>query len=277
MKSHPNEKTNSEWTPDERTAAIRALNMNWPNLIPSSSEYAHKLNALAEFARRFGRDEFELYYNLREPRNRLEQLSVDLYRGKVTIEDYGNELRKDAERPIDLPMLTAFHDGLCQKLGWYSQVLKDSILLPSEMHTDLWQRREKDIENSISEMNGKLPLWSDHFETVLEFLEEQRIVSGKGLMTLGEFEGTSAHWLALLVFRRTTEYWQSAKHISERSASDPRYTYVARAIDLFSQEYRKHLPLPQNLQERLREEFVQARLALRAAIASPESPLHNPC
>jgi hypothetical protein len=51
---------------------------------------------------------------------------------------------------------------------------------------------------------------------------------------LGEYEGTSAHWLAQLLFSRMSDAWRSCRDVSERSHRDPRYTYAAKAIELLT-------------------------------------------
>ena len=70
------------------------------------------------------------------------------------------------------------------------------------------------------------------------------------------------------MFSRITEAWRSCKEISHRSHRDPRYLYAARAIDLFAQQWLPKFPSPQSISERLREEFILARAALKR-IAQP--------
>ncbi len=190
--------------------------------------------------------------------------------GQITETELRARLKADAERPIDLEMLTSFCNAYEENLAHYSGVLQNAVLKPSDTGTSVWRVNEKEIDDHIAVLRGKLPLWSENLETVFDFLEELRITSGAGLVKLGEFEGTSAHWLAQLLFTRMTEAWRSCREVSERSHRDPRYLYAARAIDLFYEQWLPSFPTPQSISERLREEFILARAALkRTDMATP--------
>lgn len=255
---------------DDRDAARRALARNWPNLEQTCPKYAALLEALAEFRRLFGAESFELRYNLRPPKDRTEEWTQQFMHEEITETELRARLKADAERAIDLEMLTTFCDAHQDNLAHYSGVLQKAVLKPREAGTSACRAKEKAIDEHIAVLRGKLPLWRDNLETVFEFLEELRITSGAGLVKLGEFEGTSAHWLAQLIFTRMTEAWRSCTEVSKRSHGDPRYLYAARAIDLFHQQWLPSFPTPQSISERLREEFVLARSALkRTAVAAP--------
>lgn len=245
-----------------REAARRALAANWSNLNEGDPKYGALLEGLAKFHRLFGSDRFELRYNLRPPKGRVEEWTKQFIQEQITEEEYRAKCKADAERPIDLPMLTAFCDAYQGQLEHYSGVLQESVLKPSEEGTSAWQAHEKAIDGHIAALSGKFGLWRENLETVFEFLEELRVTSGHGLVRLGEFEGTSAHWLAQLVCSRMIEAWRSCRDVSDRSHRDRRYLYAARAIDLF-QQWRDSFPSPQSIGERLREEYVLARVAIR--------------
>jgi len=99
--------------------------------------------------------------------------------------------------------------------------------------------------------------------TVFAFFDELQVTSGNGLINVGEFEATSAHWLALLVFTSTSDAWHSCRKISDRSHQNDRYEYAARAIDLLSEVWLPKLPSPQRIYERLRVEFILAKAKLK--------------
>ena len=256
----------------DRDAARRALARNWPNLDQASPKYGAMLKALAELHRRMGVDVFEVSYNLRPPKDRTEEWGRQFMQGEIRLAEFGMRLKAEAERPIDLEMLTTFCKAYEENLSHYSGVLQKAVLRPEQVGTSAWRENEKAIDEHVAILCGKLPLYRQNLETVFEFLEEQRILSGAGLVKLGGFEGTSAHWLAHLLFTRIKEAWQSCKEVSERSHRDPRYLYAAKAIDLF-QQWLPKFPMPQSISERLREEFILARTTLnRTAKAVKVNP-----
>lgn len=250
----------------DREAATRALTHNWPNLERTSPKYIALHKALAEFHNFSGQESFELRYNLRPPRDRIDKLKQQLMRGQLTDEEFRARLKADAERPIDLEMLTEFCKAFENNVSHYSAVLQKSVIALQHHDSAAWQANETAIDDHIAVLNGKLPLWRENLETVFEFLEELRIGSGDGLLKIGKFEATSAHWLAQLLFKRMTEGWRSCKQVSERSIRDPRYLYSMTAIELFARQWLQTFPAPQSISERLREEFIRARLALKRAV-----------
>jgi|GEM_PF-6713712 hypothetical protein len=247
----------------DREAARKALARNWPNLEPSSSQYAKLCEGLAEFHHRFGAESFELRYNLRPPKDRTELWVQQEMSGQITEEELRSRLKADAERPIDLEMLNAFYAAYQERLKHYSGVLQKAVIRPSEAGTLVVQENEEAIEEHISAMVSPLQLWRENLQTVFEYLEELRITSGAGLVKLMDYEATSAHWLAQLIFSRMSDAWQSCREISDRSHTDPRYSYAAEAIELFNQCWLSKFPAPQIISERLREEFVLARVAIK--------------
>lgn len=247
----------------DREAARKALARNWPNLDASSSQYAALCEGLAEFHHRFGAESFELRYNLRPPRDRTELWIQQEMRGQITEAELQSRLKADAERPIDLEMLTGFFNAYQERLKHYSGVLQKAVIKPSEAGTSIVQENENAIENHISALGSPMQLWRENLQTVFQFLEELRITSGRGLVKLLDYEATSAHWLAQLLFSQMSSAWQSCREISDRSRADPRYSYAADAIELFSQCWLAKFPSPQTVSERLREEYVLARAAIK--------------
>lgn len=183
--------------------------------------------------------------------------------GQITDEEFLKLAKTDAGRSIDLEMLKTFHNAYQERLSQYRMILQHAVLTP-EQANDPGHRREAEeaIDTHVELLKAKFPLWRENLETVFDFLEETRVSSGSGLLKLGEFEGTSAHWLAQLIFTRVQEAWQSCKEVAGRSQTDPRYSYSTDAIQLF-QRWLPKLPLPQQINERLREELVLGRIALK--------------
>ena len=253
-------------------AARRALARNWPDLESTNpTKYEAMLEGFAHMYEFFGPEKFELHYNLRPPKNRTELWTRQCMQGQITQAEFAALLKQDAERPIDLEMLTSFHEAYQANLEHYSSILGIAVVAPSEMNTSAYRKKEEAIDEHVAVLKGKLPLWRENMETVFDFLEELRVTSGTGLIVLEEFEATSAHWLAQLVLSRMVEAWRSCREVSARSHRDPRYLYAANAVDLFNDVWRSRFPNPQGINERLREEFVLAKVALKQQLS--ESPI----
>lgn len=246
----------------DRDAARRAIERNWPDLALTDERYTRFLEGLAKFHRRFGTESFELRYNLRPPKNREEEWAQDVANGRLTHAEYCARLKADAERPIDLEMLTDFSDACLDDLKHYGEMLRLSVIRPSERSSSESRKRERAIDVHVSALREKLPLWKENIATVLEFLEELRARTGAGLAEAGDLQGTSAHWLAMLAYSRLCQGWRACKDVARRSRRDPRYIRRAEAIDLFG-VHRDGLPRPQSLHEQMRYEFVLARAELR--------------
>lgn len=262
-------------TDSDREAARRALARNWPDMEPTDARYASFVEILADFHRAFGTDSFELRYKLRPPKDRVEQWTQQHMHGEISDDELRDRLKADAERPVDLEMLTTYCETYQERLKHYSGILQAAVLRPSEESEFAWRERSEEIETHVTALDAKYPLWSDNLLTVAEFLEECRVASGAGLVVIGEFHATSAHWLVQVVFRRTIDGWRSCVDISERSYTDPRYLYSITAADLFHRKWLQQLPPPQVLSEHLRHEFILARSALRdwsTAVTNAKTP-----
>ena len=249
-------------TETNRSAARRALAHNRPDLESSSPKYKSLLEILAYLHLKCGEDSFELRYNLRPPKDRLDKWRQELLQGVITEDELRARLKADAERPIDLEMLTTFCKCYQEQVAHFSEVLQKVVI---KEHQSAASRLviEREIDEHVEALSGKLPLWRENLETVFEYLEERQIISGGGLVTLGGFEGTSTHWLAQLIFTRIREAWNSCKEVAERSRRDARYLYAASASDLFNKVWLSKFPTPQSISERLRQEFVLARAELK--------------
>lgn len=252
----------------DQDAARRAIAGNWPTLDPASAEYARLCDGLAKFHSCFGAESFELRYNLRPPKVRVEVWLKQEMLGQITEEELRSKLKADAERPIDLEMLAAFHDAIQGRLEHYSGVLQKSVIRPSEAGSSVVEINKNAIDDHISAMASPMSLWKENLRTVLEFLQEFRITAGHGLAKIGSLEATSVHWLAELYFKRMADAWQSCREISERSHHYQRYMYAADAIELFHGSWFSQFPSPQSLSEHLREEFILARAEIRRTSAN---------
>lgn len=253
-------------TDDDLIAAHQAIERNWPDLTESDSKYESLLIGLATFNSIFGRDKFELRYNLRIPRDNVEEWTKQCFQGQISREELSALLKQDAEREIDIAMLNAFHSAYEQQMYHYGSVLQNAVIIPSQKTPYGLRQQELEIDKHVAALSGKLPLWKEHLETVMNYLEELRITSGAGLIRIGEFEATSAHWLAQLVICRIQAGWESCKNIAQRTWTDPRYHSVTTAVELFYEQWFSKFPSPQGLSEHLREEFVLARVALKRQI-----------
>lgn len=242
--------------------------MRCPDLLPGSPKYDALLEGLTGMCDRFGPEKFALYYGLRPPANRAEELARDHIQGSLSEAELRDRLKQDAERPIDLEMLTAFHEAFATNLEHYSAILQASVLSPGEDSAELRAERTRAIDSHVKQLGAKLPLWVEHLETVFDYLDEVRLSSHQGLVQLGEFEATSAHWLAELLFKRIREAWRSCTEIEYRSHHDERYLYAADAIDLFREQWHSGFPAPQSLSERLRHEFKLAQRAIHSPMTS---------
>ena len=249
-----------------------ALARNWPDFADDSPKYRFFLETLADFHREFGTESFELRYNLRVPKDQVEMWTKQHMHGDLSDEEFASRLKADAERPIDLEMLTNVCDGYHENLAHYSAILQEAIARPSVQYdARAYAEQERSIDGHVAVLTGKLPVWKEHLETVFEFLDEIRLESGQGLVTLGDFEATSAHWLAKLVFTRTAQGWKSCKEVAYRSQTDPRYLYPARTAELFQGHWSAQLPRPQGLSERMRQEFNLAHLAVKRRSSRDQS------
>lgn len=264
----------------ESTIEKLALKRNWPTLQPDTLEYEIKLRALENFLVKFGRNKFELYYNLRSPINRVEEWSRDFMQGKISHDELKTRLRHDAERPIDLEMLKIFHETLNSKLEHYSRILQAmSRVVNNQQNIDSWEdgQIEDELDLHVEAIEKKFPLWKENLQTCIDFLDELRVQERLGSVQIDEFRATSAHWLAELVLERVVEAWKSSRKIAKRSQTDPAYLYSTTASTLFFDTWFLQFPSPQHILESLREEYTHARLALKNANYSqtPTGPIHQ--
>ena len=108
----------------DRQVGCRAISLHWPNLAPGTPEYEDLLTKLASFHQIIGTEQFELRYYLRPPKNREEKWTLQFMNGEITEADLGARYKADAERPIDLEMLTEFHNAYSANVENYAGVLQ---------------------------------------------------------------------------------------------------------------------------------------------------------
>jgi hypothetical protein len=262
-----------QWSEADYEEADRAMPRHWPSLKPTEPKYGMIRDFLAWYHHEFGKDSFELRYSLRPPKNRTEELTRQYMAEQISEEELGARLKADAERPIDLEMLTEFHRAYEAKLEIYSRILQALATQVGEAIPRDERKRDREIDTLVAELDGQMPLWIENLETVSDFLGEVRAEKGLGLITIGEFEGNAAHWLAQLVFRRTIEAWKSCIAIAHRSQTNGHYLYRASACSLFRKTHAPLLPVPQGLSERMTLDFNLGRAALKEIGRTRRSPL----
>jgi len=245
--------------------AQRALVKNWPEADLNLPITHERIKALAAMCEHSGKEKFELYYNLRKPKERLEEWNRDFFQQRLSAEEYKTCLKNDVDRPVDLDMVTTFHEAIQEKIEHYSVTLQTiSQIVSDQRNPDIWVKLEPIVDEHVSAISANYPQWKEHLEKVMEFLEEIRVRDGIGLARAGEFQATSAHWLAMLVFERIEKGWNSCKEIAHRSRTDPNYLYATTASQLFNENHFSLLPKPQDLLEITREEFLRVRIALKS-------------
>src|SRR5690606_5954286 len=94
-----------------KALALKALALRCPDQQPGTPKYAALLEGLTGMCERFGPQKFALFYGLRPPANSAEEWMRDHLQGRITEAELRDRLKRDAERPIDLEMLTAFHEA----------------------------------------------------------------------------------------------------------------------------------------------------------------------
>ena len=208
-------------------------------------------------------EQFQLHYNLRPATTSLESLSRDYYHGRLSTSEFKELSKSDANRPLDLEMLESVHnsiEGSLAELGSVLQIVNRVTLTP-HLVDDL-DAKERQIDAHMEKIRKPYPIWTEHLTLVFQCFEDSAAKADRGLVRIGEYEGTTAHWIACRVLKEVVLGWNSCKEVAERSKTDPRYLYSASAIELFDSSWVPRLPLPQALFERMRIEFTQTRLAL---------------
>ncbi len=140
----------------DREAAHRALARNSPHLDSNGAKYAMLLETLAEFHRQFGSESFELRFNLRVPRDRVEEWNRQYMHGEISQDELRDHLKADAERPIDLEMLTILSDAIRDRLLHFSGVIQEVIPRPREAGTSAWRKQERRIDQHV-DAQGQIP------------------------------------------------------------------------------------------------------------------------
>jgi hypothetical protein len=145
----------NELNETDRDAARRALARNWPELKAGTAQYAAMFEALTEFHRLTGTEKFDLRYNLRPPKDRTEEWTQQFMHGRLTEDQLHASLKADAERPLDIEMLTAFHNAYQDNLAHFSGVLQHCVPKPSEERSSAWKEHERAIDGHISVLRGR--------------------------------------------------------------------------------------------------------------------------
>jgi hypothetical protein len=251
-------------TADDFQAAEKVIPRLKSPPAPDSPEYQALRGKLADHRATIGGDRFDLYYELRPPRNAFEKGELDFANGRITEEQWREMVKADAERPIDAEMLNAFCDAYEQRLIAYSRVLQTITASATDQHQPAsWQQRETEVDRDVEEMEAKLPLWKEQVGTVFTFLAEVRADRAGEPVRCGQYTAESAYMLARRVTHQTVELWRSCRKIAGRSRTDPQYLYATTASALFYKTHLPSLPKPNDLQSLMVLERASALKALK--------------
>ncbi len=142
---------------------------------------------LAELHAHFGSHKFRLYYGLREPANRVEELVRRHHRQELSDEQLREQLGEHASRPIDNEMLDQFFEDVEPCLAEYSRGIQ-SIAETTKPSCRSQRRFERKATQHFHNANRPLSVLSSEFETVMQFLDEVRLEFSLGLAIAGEYK-----------------------------------------------------------------------------------------
>jgi len=270
--AHIDTESEREPSADDFGAAEKVLARLMPSLEPGTLEYRDKRQALGMLRARCGKDMFELRYGLRSPKNSVEQAEADFVQERITQEQLAMVLKADAERPLDIEMLDAFHEAFEKRLMAYSRMLQAVIAIVTDQREhEAWRRREAEVDSHVEEMQKKLPLWKEQVGTIIAFLAEIQAERKGEPVRCGDRLAESAHMLACQVMNDAVAFWRSSKEIAHRSRTDPNYLYATSASKLFYESHLPGLPPIKDIRALMVLEYVRARKALQEQGQSTKS------
>ncbi|MBN2446039.1 MAG: hypothetical protein JXO22_04905 [Phycisphaerae bacterium] len=265
MDDHVGQHDSPEPTQDDLSAAESVIARMDEPPAPDSPKYAALRHGIASMRTTMGPDRFALAYGLREPRDRMEELERALFQQGITPDEYAEEVKAHAERPIDADMLAAFCDGYEARVTAYADLLQTVVTIATDQRdAESWRRLEPQVDAAAARMDAKLKLFSDELGTILRFLTELRAAAGEPVRC-GSYTGDSAHWIAALVLSHASQAWKGCKETAHRSRTDPAYLYATTASSLFFQTWIEpgKLPAPNDLAALMRLERAAAESELR--------------
>jgi len=270
--AHIDTESEREPSADDFGAAEKVLARLMPSLERGAPKYEEQRQALATHRAEVGKNTFDLRYGLRSPDNPAEQAEADFLQGRVNAEQLREVLKADAERPLDIEMLDAFHEAFEKRLMAYSRMLQAVIaIVTDQREPDAWRRREAEVDSHVEEMQKKLPLWKEQVGTIFAFMAElQAERKGEPVRCLDRL-AESAHMLASRIMDHAIEAWRASKEIAHRSRTDPSYLYATSASNLFYESHLPGLPRAQDLQALMVLEYARARKALQEQGQSTKS------
>lgn len=227
------------------------------------------LDFLAERHARLGRSAFRLVHGLREPRDRVEELQVQLWRDEISKEEYRAQMAAEAARPVDAEMLRRFFEDMEKTIEHYGAMRRTIVEIAyDQLDPDVWIRRESEVDRHAAAMCGRLDILPEHIDKVLSFLEEARVIRERGHVEAPTTRAATAAMLVFQVVDQVSDFWKSCRRIAERSRTDPRYMYATTASKLFLKPCDR-FPLPNELQALMQEEHALARVVLRELAPAP--------
>lgn len=228
---------------------------------------------LVKYRRRWGSDKFDVRCGLREPHTLAEQCDLDLFEGRITVEEAREQLLKFAQRPVDAEMLRGFFAQLESSLQHYSRFTQEvGKLLESPRRSAIKEADEVEIDRWADVINGPSKMYKQEIHTVLDFLQEGRVEKQKGIAKISIFTAATAAELVVAVTEYAVSSWRRSRQASLQSQMQPEYRGAGSSLESFGSIAFKSLPLAQELLTLLEEEHALARVCLRERLANPASP-----
>ena len=222
---------------------------------------------LAELHAKYGRDRLELRFGLRLPRTKVEEVEAAFWQGKLPESEFGELLKEQALRPIDLEMLRSFYTEFNARLSDYrglwcavAAFMKSGQTEPAALGL------EAELDELARKLKEPLAIWRSHITTVSEFLTEVRAASGLGPVRSSGFVDAFAHGVAWRVFCWAAEQWQKRRLEADESVAGADGAEETTAASSFFHHTMTDLPGPDEIEALLALERAEAESALRSRL-----------
>lgn len=198
------------------------------------------------------------------------QLQDDLVEGRITLEQLEEQFKADAERPIDLEMFRVFSDTLRERLVHYTVMVRTVCLIvinlqrsSGSMRIGRWLRREREVDECVSQLETAMPLWVEQLRTVDDFLTEMRAEAGNGPLRCKGISAASAHSLAFMAMDNAAQVWRHCKAVVQQERLRHRHIITTCASEIFLERCCDTLPMAKDLEPELQLERAAALAELR--------------
>ena len=241
-------------------AAREAINRN-----PEYGECEEiALQHLAELHARHGEMQFQLRFNLREPRNRVERALVQHWSGEISLDEFLQRTREEKSRPLDLELVRSYYEFLEHLLSLYSRLLQVAIEVEHEQRNpQSWHMKERRADRYAREMLLDVNVPPDHVPRIQELAEEVRLERGLRFAVAKGHTAATAALLTRSLLSHVSDNWKRCRAIAHHSRTDRAYLYATTASSLFYKSTYPTLPTPSELQSLLAEELTALRLTFR--------------